>query len=859
MNQMSRSANHLGSRRFRRLLVALWMGLVTIPVYGQGDSYLHLGESGYALLPDSQVHDLDYTTGFSVEAMIKIEPGKGGGRWPYIVAKAVEGPGYYTAAPGFALGLEQGHLQTYGQSIVAKVSDGTNQIILGASQREGYAYAVMTWDATSRILSLYVNGEIEESEANSSIVPSRIKNDEPLGVGYATIYDPLGRDVMLARLWNRKLESTEVEQLWSNFAATGRHAVPEGFDRQRLHSEWLMYETSNTKGGTGTTHVKDTAGANHLRLYDGATVERGTGSLTSIYPADGQSGVDKSVALVATGGRNALSGEITLPLQYFFQVDESPDFDTPALKESSWLTHYGQWRPILKPRTFYHWRVKVRDSSVPAKESAFTPIRTFSTEGPSNWYVRPRNENVTYGTEDGTSYGNAFNGLVNWDNDRGALPGIVWGPDGVEAGDNLYICDRHTLDPTEGGFSERGIIYIKANGYSPEYPVTIRGDYPGHHGIVVGLEPGYSLQIDRKKYIRFLGIAFEGFNLATEPTFKDGTDEVVTDTPRSTHIVFDGCTMAYAEALVVLDSGHDHWTFRNNTMTNAGSAILTRHSGDTAADFLTVSNNVFEQLGLPPYEHPDAHAVGIGAGEGHIIEGNYIENTGTAIEFWTSTYPMKNMIIRHNFIKDMKKKRITEGHGIAISGENNTSLGLRTGFRVYGNIIVNTEGSGISSNNKDPIEVYNNVICNCEHGLRFAVINAPFTGRVYNNIIIEPRDSVFYVVADPNVPWSEVSWDHNIYWPTMGDMTGFSTILTPRFTFLAHQNTLGWDAHSLLVDPCFVSSSHESPEDFRLQSISPAIDAGRDVGIAYDFDGNEIPWGAGPDIGAYEYTGETWP
>lgn len=848
---MARDRSTAGLGYLRAIVLT---GLLTIPLHGQGDSYLHLGASGYALLPDSEVHDLDYTSDFSVEAMIQIEPGQGAGRWPYIVAKAVQGTGFLVGAPGFALGLRHGHLQTYGQVIVAKVGDGTQQILLDARQREGYAYAVMTWDATGRVLSLYVNGELEALGANSNIQPGKIKNTKPLGLGYATTYDPLGRDIMLARLWNRKLSAAEVNELWSNFVTTGRHAVPQGFNRQRLHSEWLMHEASDAQGRAGSTHVKDTAGSNHLRLYNGATVKQAAGPLIATYPADGQSGIDKAVPLTVTGGREALPGEITLPLHYLFQVDESPDFHSSALRESSWQVHYGQWSPILKPNTLYYWRAKVRDSSVPAKESEFTSGRVFSTEGPSTWYVRPRNDALRYGTEDGTSYENAFNGVVHWDDNHGASPGIVWGPGGVEAGDSLYVCDRHELDPNEDGFADRGLFYIKASGYSPEYPVRIRGDHPQHPGTIVGGPSGYILKIERKKYVEFKRIVFDGFTLSTEPLIDDGLDEVVTDAPRSTYIVFDSCTMRHAECLVALDTGHDHWTFRNNTMSDAGCAIITTRTGDTAANFLTVSNNRFERLGLPPYDHPDAHAVGIGAGEGHVIEGNYIENTGTAIEFWTSVHPMRNMIVRHNFIKDIKKKRITEGHGIAISGVNNASFGQRTGFQVYGNIIMNTEGSGISSNNKDLVKVYHNVIYNSEYGLRFAVTGAPLAADVHNNIVAHPRQMFFLVVADTKVPWEDVSWDHNIYWSASGQTAMFGTILTPRLGFTAYQNTLGWDEHSLMADPSFVSSLPQSPGDFKLRSDSPAIDAGTDVGVAFDFVGNPIPSGDAPDIGAYEYT-----
>jgi hypothetical protein len=49
------------------------------------------------------------------------------------------------------------------------------------------------------------------------------------------------------------------------------------------------------------------------------------------------------------------------------------------------------------------------------------------------------------------------------------------------------------------------------------------------------------------------------------------------------------------------------------------------------------------------------------------------------------------------------------------------------------------------------------------------------------------------------------------------------------------------------------SSSYTNSSDFRLQSTSPAIDAGANVGLTADFEGTPVPQGAAPDIGAFEY------
>jgi hypothetical protein len=838
------------------LVAVAWGTLLPSPDQTQGDAYLHLTAGGDAILPDSSVADLNYAKDFSVEAVVKIEPSTPGGRWAFVVAKAGPEASYLASSPGFSLGTEQGHRQTFGQIIVGKVGDGTNQVTVQATEREGYAYAVLTWEVAARRVILYVDGLVEGQAVNAHLDPAHIKNAEVLGLGHKGPYEELKRDIQLARIWNRRLSSDEVQRLWSSFNLTKRHDLPADVSRTALLSEWLMYETCDAKGGTGTTYVKDTAGTNHLRLESPAIIVAGGGSLAAVAPADKATGVNKSVLLTVQGGKGSLSGTIVPPLQYWFDVDEGPQFDTASLKQSGWIAHYASWRPILKPGTLYYWRAKVRDSATPAHTSAFLPVCSFTTEGPSTWFARPRNEKLVYGLQNGTSYANAFNGLVGWSNETGPLPGVIWGPDGVEAGDTLYVCGRHQLDPNQEGFVDRGYINVGASGYSADFPVTMRGDHAPDPGTVVGHEQGYSLKIDRKKYVTLKNLTFEGFNLLTEPLTADGDDVVLTDQPRSTYVTFDGCTMTNAQCLVTLQTGHDCWTFRRNTLTDGGVGIKTIGKG-AGPRWLTVTQNTIRRMGLPPFEDPDGHALGLTTGEGYLIQGNYIEDTGTAIEFWTDTSSMRDMVVRDNFIKNVTKKTVTQGHGIAISGENNDSFGSRTGFRVYGNIIVNAEGAGISSNNKDLVEVYNNVIYSCGTGLRFAVMNAPLAVAVLNNMVVAPRERFVDVTADPNVSWPNVTWNNNLYWPVPYSTAVFDTVLTHRVTFDQYRRVLGWDQNAVTADPLFVAESPQGPADFHLLGTSPAIGAGANVGINQDYAGNSVPCiqGGVADIGAYEYSG----
>jgi PKD repeat protein len=89
-----------------------------------------------------------------------------------------------------------------------------------------------------------------------------------------------------------------------------------------------------------------------------------------------------------------------------------------------------------------------------------------------DWFVRP--EGGSYGSENGTSYANAWDGL----ND------IVWGGAGVVAGDTLYICGLHLYTYT-GTPPTSGWQTITVSG-TPGAHITIRGDYPGDAGEIYG-------------------------------------------------------------------------------------------------------------------------------------------------------------------------------------------------------------------------------------------------------------------------------------------------------------------------------------------------------------------------------------
>ncbi len=72
-------------------------------------------------------------------------------------------------------------------------------------------------------------------------------------------------------------------------------------------------------------------------------------------------------------------------------------------------------------------------------------------------------------------------------------------------------------------------------------------------------------------------------------------------------------------------------------------------------------------------------------------------------------------------------------------------------------------------------------------------------------------------------------------------------IVTTNHTWSDYKSLTGQDAHSIVADPLFVSTTN-----YQFQAASPAINAGVNVGLTSDFPGNPII--GLPDIGAYEYT-----
>jgi len=139
--------------------------------------------------------------------------------------------------------------------------------------------------------------------------------------------------------------------------------------------------------------------------------------------------------------------------------------------------------------------------------------------------------------------------------------------------------------------------------------------------------------------------------------------------------------------------------------------------------------------------------------------------------------------------------------------------------------------------NSDGNDICNNVIFDCEDGIQLA--GDIDDTNIQNNIISEnDRFGIYASAGDGGV--SQETNDHNcVYNSAVANFQG------------SNQGNYDLTANPLMTDP--------AKGDFSLQSFSPCIDAGTNVGLTQDYYGRLVPNGVSYDIGACEYYGDDGP
>jgi hypothetical protein len=148
------------------------------------------------------------------------------------------------------------------------------------------------------------------------------------------------------------------------------------------------------------------------------------------------------------------------------------------------------------------------------------------------------------------------------------------------------------------------------------------------------------------------------------------------------------------------------------------------------------------------------------------------------------------------------------------------------------------------------VEIYNNTFYANGSENYPTFYSTSSKGTVFkNNLVFSVNSDYFHDTM--GTAWENTTMsEYNLYYSLNNQHTWKWGAL--QFTDLnSYYSASGNDQSGLSVvaDPLLADPSNS---DFHLLPESPAIDAGIDVGLVKDFDDNSVPFGAVPDIGAYE-------
>jgi hypothetical protein len=162
----------------------------------------------------------------------------------------------------------------------------------------------------------------------------------------------------------------------------------------------------------------------------------------------------------------------------------------------------------------------------------------------------------------------------------------------------------------------------------------------------------------------------------------------------------------------------------------------------------------------------------------------------------------------------------------------------------------------VSTATLDKISIYNNVF-RYPNGYGILMEGVQGTISIFHNVFDDFNTiGIAHISVQNNGQDSHAIIENNISYAASAGKSGLdiyggqsaANITAGHNVFFNTTSAIGLGAGSLTSDPLFVNASSY---DFHLQPSSPAINAGIDVGVALDRDGN--PRVGAPDIGAYEF------
>jgi parallel beta-helix repeat protein len=202
-----------------------------------------------------------------------------------------------------------------------------------------------------------------------------------------------------------------------------------------------------------------------------------------------------------------------------------------------------------------------------------------------------------------------------------------------------------------------------------------------------------------------------------------------------------------------------------------------------------------------------------------------------------------HMTFRYNYVHD------NQGPGLVCNKNTNNDL--------YYNVCVNNNtgtgyGGEVVLENCSNIHIYNNVLYGNKNGDGIFLYSDPSVATcanitIENNNIGSNSDADILLLVSTNAHIANLVCNNNcIYSPNNSN----------NFAYLGQSGGFSWwqsqglDLAGMNKNPMFVSTNSTS-RNFSLQSSSPCIKTGANVGLTQDYTGYTVP--STPDIGAYEY------
>ena len=215
-----------------------------------------------------------------------------------------------------------------------------------------------------------------------------------------------------------------------------------------------------------------------------------------------------------------------------------------------------------------------------------------------------------------------------------------------------------------------------------------------------------------------------------------------------------------------------------------------------------------------------------------------------------------NAVIEHNYIHDYQQAG--SAHNDGIQAPSCTNITFR--YNVFKNngmhIFLGDYAWGSQSCNG--ITINHNVIYNDTNGGSYNAIvfkgtntGGSYTNKIENNVFnLRGQGSVFYLADSPapgccNNVANGYFRNNIVYNSPVGNVS-----------FYSHSNNLYYNVSGpsetgrLTTDPLFTDITNNN---YTLKALSPAINAGMNLGYTIDFSGLSIT--STPDMGAYEYNG----